>query len=475
MEISAAGGLNRLIAGRYRLIEPIGHGGMATVYRGLDEALGRDIAVKLFRASAVDPDDVGRQETEMRLLASLSHPGLVTLYDAGKDDAGRDDGPDGEPRAFLVMELVDGPDLRKRLRDAPVPASNVAYVGAELAGALAYIHTRGVIHRDVKPANILLPPAIAGTAPRAKLTDFGIARMIDGARYTATGATLGTANYLSPEQASGRSASGASDIYSLGLVLLECLTGRIEFGGTPLEAAVSRLSRDPEVPSSLGPQWVSLLTGMTARDPDSRPTAAEVSAALLDYRWAAPAVPAASAVRAHEARPDSEPPTGETTADGAADDLQVPGTDTAEPAGTSGTSVADARTPAMERAAAAYLAGDEANHPDIHTPAAPPTPPSIGRIAHTGTPAGTESRTESRKASRSGRRNGARAALAPAAALPLQPGRAVLAGRALLAVLAMTVLTVAVVLAAGRVGADDSVNRQPVPGHVGGTSTGSPP
>lgn len=460
MEISAAGGLNRLIAGRYRLIEPIGHGGMATVYRGLDEALGRDIAVKLFRASAVDPDDVGRQETEMRLLASLSHPGLVTLYDAGKDDAGRDDGPDGEPRAFLVMELVDGPDLRKRLRDSPVPAANVAYVGAELAGALAYIHTRGVIHRDVKPANILLPPPIAGTAPRAKLTDFGIARMIDGARYTATGATLGTANYLSPEQASGQSASAASDVYSLGLVLLECLTGRIEFGGTPLEAAVSRLSRDPEVPPSLGPEWSSLLTGMTDRDPDCRPTAAEVSAALLDYRWAAPAVPSERA-RGIRSAPEAAA-TGDTTADG----------DAAVPPPSAGPDEAainppDARTPAMERAAAAYLARDESDHPDIHTPAAPPTPPSIGRVV----PAGSAGTAEAG----SGHRNGSRAAFAPAAALPLQPGRAVLAGRALLAVLAMTVLTVAVVLAAGRVGADDSVNRQPVPGQVGGTSTGGPP
>jgi len=464
MEISAAGGLNRLIAGRYRLIEPIGHGGMATVYRGLDEALGRDIAVKLFRASAVDPDDVGRQETEMRLLASLTHPGLVTLHDAGKDDAGRDDGPDGEPRAFLVMELVDGPDLRKRLRECPVPAADVAFVGAELAGALAYIHARGVIHRDVKPANILLPPAIAGTAPRAKLTDFGIARMIDGARYTATGATLGTANYLSPEQASGRSASASSDIYSLGLVLLECLTGRIEFGGSPLEAAVARLSRDPVIPDALGTQWGSLLAGMTARDADSRPTAAEVSAALLDYRWAAPAP---AAVRdPGESRP-SETATGETTADGAAEAAPAPRSDAAVQAGTpaAGT-VRDTRMPAMERAAAAYLAKDDSDHPDIHTPAAPPTPPSIGRVALPGTSAGI---TVSR------RRNGARAAGATAAVIPLQPGRAVLAGRALLAVLAMTVLTVAVVLAAGRVGAADPANQQPLPGQVGGTSSGSPP
>lgn len=463
MEISAAGGLNRLIAGRYRLIEPIGHGGMATVYKGLDEALGRDIAVKLFRASAVDPDDVGRQETEMRLLASLTHPGLVTLFDAGKDDAGRDDGPDGEPRAFLVMELVDGPDLRKRLRDNPVPAADVAYVGAELAGALAYIHARGVVHRDVKPANILLPPTIAGTAPRAKLTDFGIARMMDGARLTATGATLGTANYLSPEQASGRSACASSDIYSLGLVLLECLTGKIEFGGTPLEAAVARLSRDPEVPETLGTHWSSLLTGMTARDPESRPTAAEVSAALLDHGWSAgPVTPAATR--------DIAAPRTETAAPETAEASEVDGL-AAEPetsasldwlhTGTGASTAEDPRTPAMEQAAAAYLARDDLDHPDIHTPAAPPTPPSIGPLSGAGQ-------------GRPGSAGPKQAAIARAAAVPMPPGRAVLAGRVLLAVLAMTVLTVAVVLAAGRVGASDSLQPQKVPFQIGGTSSGEP-
>ncbi len=284
---------------------------MATVYRGQDEVLGRDIAVKLFRASAVAPDDVGRQETEMRLLASLSHPGLVTLFDAGKDDAGRDDGEAGEPRAFLVMELVDGPDLRKRLRDAePLSPPDVAYVGAELAGALAYIHGRGVIHRDVKPANILLPPAIPGTLPRAKLTDFGIARMLDGARITAANSTLGTANYLSPEQASSHEIGFSSDIYSLGLVLLEAVTGRIEFGGSAVEAAIARLSRNPEVPEELGSYWCSLLRSMTSRDPDQRPTAAEVSAALLEYRWAAQ-----TRQTAPPAREDEWEDSGEPTAD----------------------------------------------------------------------------------------------------------------------------------------------------------------
>ncbi|MFZ3452927.1 serine/threonine-protein kinase [Arthrobacter sp. 7Tela_A1] len=457
MEISAAGGLNRLIAGRYRLNEPIGRGGMATVYRGQDEALGRGIAVKLFRASAVDPDDVGRQNTETRLLASLTHPGLVTLFDAGKDDAGRDDGKAGEPRAFLVMELVEGPDLRKRLREAAIPAADAAYIGAELAGALAYIHGKGVVHRDVKPANILLPPGVPGTAPRAKLTDFGIALMLDGARMTATGATLGTANYLSPEQASGASAQTSSDIYSLGLVLLESVTGRIEFGGSPVEAAVARLSRDPDIPGSLGPQWRSLLGSMTARDPRDRPTAAEVSALLLDYRSAGAPFQRSSSY-----------PVGLPAQDAAASivDGAVQGTSEQRETGAVGDRRLHPLTPlpAIEKAAAAYLAGDGGlRHPDVHTPAAPPTPPSIGRVPAPGAVRTQEKRHSQRSWTRV-------PGNVPELALRLPQGRAVMAGRALLAVLVMTVLTVTVVLAANRLSASQDGRFDLIPGQGTGSS-----
>ena len=423
MESSSADGLDRLISGRYRLIEPIGHGGMATVYRGQDEVLGRHVAVKLFRASAVDPDDVGRQETEMRLLASLSHPGLVTLFDAGKDDAGRDDGAAGEPRAFLVMELVDGPDLRKRLREGPaLPAANAAHVGAELAGALAYIHARGVIHRDVKPANILLPGTLDGMPPRAQLTDFGIARVLDGARLTATGATLGTANYLSPEQASGSSATASSDIYSLGLVLLECLTGRVEFSGSAVESAVARLSRDPAVPDDLDSGWRHLLRGMTARDPADRPDAASVAAELLGFRWperrpAARPLPAAVAEHREAAQPGSGP--GQAPSTGRSELVPLPTMATAE-----------GIRQGVSRASAP-----------------PPTPPSIGRLPAPGPAA----RGAARKPGTFRFPSLPVGAGEGAGVLPAVSGRR-MAGRALLALLAVTVLTMAVVLASGRVG-----------------------
>ncbi|GAA3295702.1 hypothetical protein GCM10017708_33840 [Arthrobacter citreus] len=242
----------------------------------MDQNLGRDVAVKLFRPNVSDDDENRRQQTETLLLATLNHPGLVTLLDAGltQDD-------DGRSSTFLVMELVDGPDLRRTLKSGPLGPAGTASLGADLADALNYVHSNGVIHRDVKPANILLYPlAENDTRLYPKLTDFGIARMTEATIATAHGATIGTANYLSPEQALGGAVDPRTDIYSLGLVLLECLTGEKAFPGPIVESAVARLVRDPEVPADLGAEWVDLLRAMTARTVEARPDAHEVAAAL---------------------------------------------------------------------------------------------------------------------------------------------------------------------------------------------------
>ena len=264
-----------VLDGRYRLGEVIGRGGMASVYTARDENLGRDVALKLFGPQSADADELKRQEAEIQLLATLNHPSLVTLFDAGIDARVPE-----EPRPFLTMELVEGQDLRGRIRHSTVPLEEVAVIGAGVADALAYVHGLGIIHRDIKPANILLVQVRPGEPLRPKLTDFGIARIVDGTRLTATGTMVGTAAYLSPEQARGADLGPASDIYSLGLVLLECIKGAVEYPGSAIESAVARLHRAPEIPADVPAEWASLIRSMTALDPMDRPTAAELETAF---------------------------------------------------------------------------------------------------------------------------------------------------------------------------------------------------
>lgn len=260
-----------LLDGRYRLDECVGEGGMARVYRAEDVMLGRTVAIKIMRPG-VDGSSSERAHSEMTVLASLNHPSLVTLYDARLVP--------GRPE-YLAMEFVAGPTLAARLAAGALPPDIVAHLATELAEALHVVHKAGVVHRDIKPSNVLLsPPQIPGARPRAKLADFGIAYLLDTSRLTSPGLVIGTVAYLAPEQLRGGDPAPASDIYSLGLVLLEALTGdRAHPHGGGMAAALARLENPPVVPASLGPGWKQLLTRMLDTEPGARPTAAEVAAA----------------------------------------------------------------------------------------------------------------------------------------------------------------------------------------------------
>lgn len=259
-----------VLDGRYRLDELIGEGGMGSVWRASDDALGRTVAVKVFWAGATDHSDAVRRESEKRLLASVSHPSLVTLFDAQLSH---------DTRSYLVMEHIDGGTLGSLIAQGAVSPPDAASLAADLGEALHVVHQAGIIHRDVKPANILLrPPLTPDHTFRAVLADFGIAYLVDSARVTTPGTAIGTAAYISPEQVRGHAPTSASDIYSLGLVLLEALSGTRAFAQqTPVEAISVRLTTPPDVPGDWGYGWRSLLTAMTAIDPTDRPTALEVS------------------------------------------------------------------------------------------------------------------------------------------------------------------------------------------------------
>ncbi|ANH38458.1 Serine/threonine-protein kinase PknB [Nocardioides dokdonensis FR1436] len=276
--------VSSLLNGRYELGPLLGSGGMADVHRATDRLLDRQVAVKVLRDVAGDPADRARFTTEARTLANLSHRGLVTVLDAGID----------EQHPFLVMELVEGRSLAQALHEGPLGANETAHVGAQLAATLAHTHERGVVHRDIKPGNVLL-----GAERRVKLADFGIARLIgDTVRHTRTGTAIGTAAYLSPEQVRGEEVGTAVDVHSLGLVLLECLTGERAFPGSPTESALARLQRDPDLPASLDERWRRLLAAMTAADPAARPSAGQVETTLEELRTpsAAPDLGATTAV-----------------------------------------------------------------------------------------------------------------------------------------------------------------------------------
>ncbi len=279
--------------GRYHLDHRIATGGMGEVWKATDRLLEREVAVKLLKQEYAD-DHVFRSrfEAEARHAAALIHPNIASVLDFGEQPS--DDGS-GVSRPFLVMELVPGKPLSELLQGGqPVPPDRAATLVAQAADAIAAAHALDIVHRDIKPANLLVTPD--GTV---KITDFGIARAADGAALTQTGQLVGTPHYMSPEQAEGRPATRASDIYALGVVLYECLAGRRPFlGDTPVTTALAHL-RDPAppLPDDIPAQLRAVVDKALAKDPSDRfSSGAEMAAALRGAPVAEPpGVPVAAA------------------------------------------------------------------------------------------------------------------------------------------------------------------------------------
>ncbi len=264
---------SRLI-GRYRLVRPLAQGGMAAVWEGYDEILARSVAVKILHPHlAADLNFLERFKHEAVAAARLSHPNVVATYDAGMA---------GPATAFIVMELVRGRTLRQEL-DArgPLPPRVAAGIGRQIADALAHAHAAGLIHRDIKPGNVLLDESDHGEVPGVKVTDFGIAKAAEGLGpdLTRTGVVLGTPRYLSPEQIEGFEPDARADLYALGVVLFEMLTGHVPFSGTTdMATAVQHLHAAPPDVRSLRPDvpppLAELVRSLLAKRPEDRPSSA---------------------------------------------------------------------------------------------------------------------------------------------------------------------------------------------------------
>ncbi len=267
--------MNRLSEGyvlgeRYGLTRRIAVGGMGEVWDAFDSVLQRSVAVKVMRPSMADEQVFAKRfRAEAMMAASLSHPNIATVFDYGEHQS----------LAFLVMELVLGEPLSDRVRrEGALPAQLVRSIVRQAALALMVAHERGVVHRDIKPANVMITPHGA-----VKLTDFGIARALDGSSHTRTGEVLGTPFYISPEQALGRAASAASDLYALGVVAHELLSGKRPFDrGTPVATALSHVNEPPPpLPPDTPPDLAEVISACLHKDPGLRPANARAVAGAL--------------------------------------------------------------------------------------------------------------------------------------------------------------------------------------------------
>jgi eukaryotic-like serine/threonine-protein kinase len=260
--------ITALLADRYRLDTPIAAGGVGEVWRAQDQMLARPVAVKLLRAEyAQHAETRARFRAEAMHAASLSHPAIAQVYDYRDGDA--------EHRPFLVMELVDGPSLADVLAGGPLDPERVMDIVAQAAAGLAAAHQSGLVHRDIKPANLLLT-----RAGLVKITDFGIAHAAGSAPVTRDGQLIGTPAYLAPERVAGHPAGPASDLYSLGILAHECLTGARPYEGTPMEIALAHGQRAlPALPQSVPAPVAGFIAELTATDPAARPSSARLASA----------------------------------------------------------------------------------------------------------------------------------------------------------------------------------------------------
>jgi serine/threonine-protein kinase len=290
------------LSDRFVLLREIGSGGMSRVFLGRDETLDRPVAVKVLKTGYAGTDIGARFRREGRTAAKLSHPNIVQVYDAGEGEF------EGEEASFIVMEYVSGGDLKSLVdRGGVLAGDHLSAMGAEVAAGLAHAHERGVIHRDVKPHNILLEER-----GRARLTDFGIARALDVTQVTQTGFYLGTALYSSPEQLRGESVTPKSDVYSLGATLYQAATGEPPFTGAPIEVASQHVSREPVPPRELNHEvsgaMQALILSCMSKDSNSRPTADEARMALLETGRKADATLAQENAPAKKSAPPRTPP-----------------------------------------------------------------------------------------------------------------------------------------------------------------------
>ncbi|HEX9065588.1 MAG TPA: serine/threonine-protein kinase [Streptosporangiaceae bacterium] len=275
---------------RYELLGVIGAGGFCEVWRAHDRVLDREVAVKLLDAKyARDPEALARFRAEAQNAGCLTHVNIARVYDFGEPDE------HGSP-AYLVMELVEGPTLADVLAEGPLDPARAMDVVAQAAAGLQAAHAAGLVHRDIKPGNLLLGPGGI-----VKVADFGISHTLDSTPLTCTGVVIGSPGYVAPERASGARASQPSDLYALGVVAYECLTGAPPFEGTGLEVALAHLNRPfPPLPPAIPAEIAALVARLTDKDPAGRPASAGVVAehaiALRDQPRGIPELQAAAGV-----------------------------------------------------------------------------------------------------------------------------------------------------------------------------------